>query len=776
MGMPRYVMLLFAFLWCTNITQAAPQAAATLTNQIDRINLAPHLDILEDPQRALSIQQVMSPAYATQFYPNTQDIPNFGRTHSAYWLRFTLNNQSELKWYARINALLGHDVALYILSADGQVITDAIAHYMPNHGLHAWSLSLPEQKTLQFYIRATNGNAIFSLPIELFTADSFVEQTRTNHNLYASIIAALLIMAVYNLLSFLVLRESSYLSLSIHIASVAAIVHITNPVYTGLDFLENTASHFFTAPIYIAVISFLIFCRQLLQTNVNVPRLDKLIRGITYLSTGLFFVTGYVPQGTFLPQLMFVIAFALVMVASVIRSLKSDRIARYFLAIFLLIILMVIPNAVINIVADTQWQSANLYSTGIATLLFLLLLSIVQSEKVRGWRETEQRATAAKEAADNFLMTISHELRTPMQTLIGIGELLKTTPLNPTQRDYLHKQETASEHMLGLVNDMLDLGSISKGKQIPHQAHETFDLQNIIDDLSELFRVAAEQKGLKLIVSITPSSCPPLSGDAKHLKQVLVNLLDNAIKYTEQGSVKLHIELRKDQHLPVMTAAFEISDTGIGIPVEQQAHLFKPFFQVNHPGRQRSGSGLGLAISHQWVGQMGGELQVRSQPNAGACFFFTLNLSIPTENKHAQITAGAASRSKTDLTPLQNLRILLVDDDSLNQLIGKKLLTSRGADVRLASSGQEAIHQIREQRFDLVLMDLDLPDMDGYKTTRTIRADKNTPDCPIIALTAHAIGQERENCLNAGMNDYLAKPFTIGALTDVILKHYRSDS
>lgn len=768
MAMFKYILLL-AVMLCMGISHAAPQPTVTLTNETDTLTLVSELGILEDPERALSIQQVASPTYAQQFYSNTQKAPNFGRTNSAYWLRFTLNNQSDLKWYTRINALLGHDVALYVFSADGkQIKTDDVAQYLPDYGPHAWSLTLPKQKKLQFYIRASNGDSILSLPIELFSSDAFIAQTQQDHNLYASIIAALLIMALYNFLSFLVLRDSSYLALAIHIVSVAAIMQITHPVYAGLDFLQDTDSHFFTAPIYIAVISFVIFCRELLKTMVSTPKLDKLLLGITFTSAGLILVTGWVPQGTYLPQLMFVLAFILVLVASVIGSFQGNRIAKYFLFIFATIILMVIPNAIINVVAAAHWQSTKFYSTGLATLVFLLLLSLVQSEKIRGWREQEQRASASKEATDNFLMNISHELRTPVQALIGIGALLKKTPLDPTQQSYLQKQDYASQHLLGVVNDILDLGAMSRGAQAAHTAHESFTLHSILDDLKQLLSVSAEQKGLTFSVSITPAVCPPLLGDASHLKQVLLNLLDNAIKYTHKGGVKLSIDLLKHPELPMTTVHFEVSDTGIGISKDMQPHLFKPFFQVRGSNQRHSGSGLGLAISHQLVKQMGGELQLRNQNHEGTCFFFTLNLPIPTENGQVETVI---TQNKTKKEPLTGIDILFVEDDPLNQLIGQKLLIAHGANVIVAGTGQEAIRQIRQQPCDLVLMDLDLPDIDGYETTRVIRADEHIPHCPIIALTAHAIGGEEEKCLAAGMNDYLAKPYAIGELIEIVLKH-----
>jgi signal transduction histidine kinase/CheY-like chemotaxis protein len=755
-------------MFASNISHATPQQAVILDDKIAKFSLATHLEVLEDPGRSLSIQHVSSPAYSTQFTPNTQSVANFGRTHSAYWVRFTLNNQSELKWYMRINALLGHDVALHVFGENGKEVTQQVALYLPNYGLHAWSLRLPSQESLQFYLRATNGDSIFSLPLELFTSDDFVEQTRLDHNLYVSILAALLLMFVYNLISFFVLRERGNLALAIHSLSVAAILHSLNPVYNGFNFLQDTDSHFFTAPIYICVLSFLFFCQELLQTSTRVPILNRLILGVAFFSVALIFVTGWIPRGTLLPQLMLILSISLVTVASIKMSLRGCYIAKYCLLIFIIIILIVIPNVVINLVAETQWDSAKSYLNAIGTVVFLLLLSIVQSLKVREWREKEQFVAVSKEATDNFLMTISHELRTPMHSLIGIGELLKGTELNSEQKNYLNKQENAAQHMMELINDILKLGGMSSGSQTVDLVQEPFELQGLLDDLNQLMSVPAQDKGLALVITSVPSICPTLLGDAKHLKQVLINLLDNAIKSTERGTVSLRVGLKKDDDLSLMTAFFEINDTGFGIPEDKQPYLFQPFYQVKHSDQQRSGSGLGLAISHQLVTLMGGELQLRNQLKVGSSFFFTLNLPIREEIKHPEIEV---SGEKTKLLSLQGLRILFVDDDSLNLFVGQKLLTSKGAEVLLASTGEDAIRQVREQSCDLVLMDLSLPDMDGYEAARHIRADKSIPNCTIIALTAHAIGEEREKSLQSGMDDYLAKPYSIDALVEIILKN-----
>lgn len=760
-------LLLFFILFFSNTIHASPQAPALLTNKINELNLAPHLEILEDPNRQLNIQEIVSPVYTKQFYSNMQTTPNFGRTHSAYWLRFKLENQSDLKWYIRINALSGNDVALFVLTEDGQIITDSVAKYLPDYGLHAWSLTLPKQKNLQFYIRATNGDSIVSIPLELLTADTFLAQTQIENTFFTSIIAAMLMMAGYNLLSFLTLNERSYITLAIHILSMAAVIQIIHPVYNNLNFLRDTDAHFFTTPIYITITTLLIFCRQLLNTHQSLPRLDQLMRWTIFVLMALLFVTGWIPKGTILTQLSILFVFALIFIASIIRSFQGYRIAYYFLLVFMLVTSLIAPDIVINIADETRWQSSKLYSTGIASLLFPLFLSLIQSKTVREWREQKQRAETTNEATKSFLTNISHELRTPMHAVMGINELLKNTPLNPIQADYISRQESASRHMLELVNDLLNLARANKGYHMVELSSKPFCLQDLLHDLDKLFSISAGQKGLILNIPPITTTYPLLLGDEKCLKQVLVNLLSNAIKYTDHGAISLNIDYAISDDKKTMTAHFEVRDTGIGIPVDQQPFLFLPFYRANNQQTQsHSGSGMGLSISYQLLKQMGGELQLNSNPKDGSCFFFTLHFPIYTDKK--SIKAFKPSHQKNNLKPLQDIHILLVDDDSLNQFIGKELLVMQGAKVTLADSGKSAIEQIQEQTFDLILMDINMPDMDGYETTRRIRADKQIIYLPIIALTAHALSGECERCLAAGMDDYLPKPFEIKQLTTVI--------
>lgn len=770
--MPYLISFVF-FLVLTGLSHATPIIPVVLTNQLDHINPAPQLEILEDPSRQLKIHQVSSPQYAEQFHPNTQNSPNFGRTRSAFWMRFKLENQSDLKWYARINAVLGKDVSLYVLTSTGQIATDNIAKHIPNYGLPVWSLTLPKQEPLQFYLRATNGDSILNLPIELFSSDAFLEQTRVEHNIFSSIIAAILIMAGYNLFLFFTIRENSYITLVIHILSMAAIIHIIYPVYNGFGFLRDTDSHFLAAPMYVMVASLLLYCRQLLHTHQNLPRLDQAMQWLTFASIVLLFITGWIPRGTLLAQFCILSMFTLVIIASIARSLQGYRIARYFLLIFLLMTFLIAPDVIINAINEKQWQSSKLYSTGLATLLFPLFLSVVQSEKVREWREQKQRAETAREATNNFLTTISHELRTPMHAVIGINELLKGTSSDHVQKDYINKLEAASRHMLGLINDILNLARMDKDQQLLELNNEPFNLEVLTDELDKLFSISSTQKGLELKIRIMVQPCPPLCADVKRLKQILVNLLSNAINYTDKGSIKLSIFPHRDNTGKAMLVHFEISDTGIGIPLDQQAYLFQPFYQIdNGTTRPRGGSGLGLSISYQLVKQMGGELQLESKPNEGSRFFFTLRLPIHADSKKAPVHTQSEPPAKPDLNTLQGIRILLVDDEALNLFIGKELLAAHGAQVILANTGKEAINQVQRQAIDLILMDVSMPDMSGYEATQFIRNIQLIPQPPIIALTAHAISGERERCLNAGMDDYLTKPFTIESLIDMILKHH----
>ncbi len=322
---------------------------------------------------------------------------------------------------------------------------------------------------------------------------------------------------------------------------------------------------------------------------------------------------------------------------------------------------------------------------------------------------------------------------------------------------------------MDLINKILDLGRM--GSDEFSLEKNPFELDKTLQEIGQLLTEKAKNKQLPLYIrNHTSLSGKLLTGDAMRLKQVLLNLLHNAIKFTDKGSVTLIIEDMTGTHLPENTVAlkFRVIDTGIGIPEQQQQSVFHPFSQADNSTRRRyGGSGLGLAISHKLVNQMGGTRKLNSKPGAGSCFFFSLEFLLHADSTESPTTCTTLP----EIRRRQNkVKALLVDDVELNRFSGSELLKMLGVDVITAESAEIALQTLKSAKhvIDLVFMDVSMPEMDGYEATRQIRSEARFDNLPIIALTAHAIEGERERCLNAGMDDYLTKPFGLEQLQEKI--------
>ncbi|MDD5391549.1 MAG: response regulator [Thiothrix sp.] len=762
------VFLLLVLFWQVGIIPAASAdallPALVLKNDATTLSAAPFMEILEDPTRQLGLTEVTRQEFNARFVANTQDMPQFGRTHSAYWVRFNLLNQSDLKWFLLSDAVLGDQYDLHLLSGS-QEVTAKYAHKMEDYRRPAWSLTLPQGQPLQAYIRATNGDSILNMPVELLTADTMLERTKDNYRLYSSVYGALLALAAYNMLLFFSLRESRYLILVVHILAMMAAIHVLAPTFSFLSFVNNTGSHFFTAPVYIAMISLSLFTRVVLETKTRLPTFDRTLKSLESLAVVLTAVTGWIHRGTALAHALALVMLVSVFITSLVTTRRGDRIAKYFASIYLLITLFIAPALLVLVLGEDSWNIHAFYVVGIPVghVIFILLLSIVQAERVRLLREQMQHTQALSHAKGEFLTTMSHELRTPMNAVISTGTLLQKTPLNPQQQDYVDRLGTASNHMLNLINDILDLSRTENHRL--ELANHAFTLSELLANLDKLLGDQARQKSLHLNLQTWFPENTPLRGDATRLSQILLNLLGNAIKFTEYGRVDLFIREVMQPATGKALLQFEVVDTGMGISLQQQESLFEPFAQANASiARRYGGTGLGLTISRKLVERMGGTLTVESTPGEGCRFYFALAFPLHIPRRAAETPDNGLKGNLSGT----NTHILLVDDDPMNLFFGRELLQTLGVQVTTAASGAEAIQQLQQQAIDIVFMDVSMPEMDGYETTRRIRADVRFATLPIIALTAHAIAGGRERCLAAGMNDYLTKPYVLSDLHSTI--------
>ncbi|WP_187070455.1 response regulator [Pedobacter fastidiosus] len=379
----------------------------------------------------------------------------------------------------------------------------------------------------------------------------------------------------------------------------------------------------------------------------------------------------------------------------------------------------------------------------------------------------KEEAESSTKAKSRFLANMSHEIRTPLNGITGASELLKLTKLDTEQSELLNTLQASNSIMIDIVNDLLDISRIEANKMEIH--NHPFEFRNCIKDAEDIVKPLFSKKNISLILEVESTTPEYIITDEIRYKQIIINLLSNAVKFTESGYVKLIVKYSIQNGRGFLTSI--LKDTGIGIAEEDIKKLFLPFSQINPTiTRKFGGAGLGLLICRKLAEMMGGEIAAVSQINVGSAFTFT----IPVEAYHTSLLAKNTNLipNKNNL-PIAGMRILIAEDNVFNQIVVSKMLQKSGYKYEIANNGVEAVEKVDEEHFNIILMDMQMPEMDGLTATSEILKQyesRNVQPPVIIGCSANAMQTDKDACLNAGMKDFLAKPFTLDDLRSVMIK------
>ncbi len=754
--------------------------AVSFDEHTSRLPLGHSIDVFEDVRGTADIADITSAALADSFRRHDRDVLNAGYSRSVFWIRLDLDyrpqeSQDPAPWLLELAYPPLDRLDLYLPGADGkyqlaQRTGDTLPFASRPISLtnYLFDLKLAPGKPLRVYLRLESQGSI-QAPLTLWSPKAYMENLPGNVYVLGIIYGVLLVMLVYNLFIFVSVRDTSYLYYILYIASFGLYQVSVNGA--GIEYFwpnspwwANAATPFLIGS---AGLFGCQFARSFLHTREHSPWVDRTLLALMAVGA-LVMLLAFSASYALSLRLATYLALAFVVVifsAGILAWLRGMRVARYFIfawtafllggTINTLMVLGFLPNVFFTMYSG---QIGSALEVGLLSLALADRINAMKEERTRILQESSRKLEQlnlelanSNRLKDEFLATVTHELRTPMSGVIGSLELMQTVPMDVELAQYQKTATGSARDMMRMVNDILALIELQAGKLYPRR--EPFSLRGLFDSLRAQYAPRAEAKGLRFDLQLDENLPDTLEGDAGKLAQTLGYLLDNAIKFTHQGGVSLRVDGQRQSDGVALRVT--VQDSGIGFETPADDALYQRFHQLDGSlTREYGGLGIGLALCRQLTELLGGQLQHHSSPGRGSRFVLELNLGQPAQSFSVppRRAGGQALRRPDQCT------VLVVEDNAINQLVIRGMLLKLGYRVRTADNGSEAIDLLRREGVDAVLLDCQMPIMDGFATCRAIRALPQGGELPVLAITAHSHSGDRERCLAAGMSDYLAKP------------------
>ncbi|MCG8311955.1 MAG: ATP-binding protein [Pseudomonadales bacterium] len=736
------------------------------------------------------------------FQPNTRAVYTGGYADGIHWLTFSLDLSQQVKelepWLMEIAFPFLRKIDIYVFEKDTLIkhmksgADYPFAERPYEHAYFVFPFDFKKTTGLDIYIRIDTSSTRM-VPIEFWRPAAFNTHSSIQQTWFGMYYGVILALAFYNFFLYLTIKSKAYSIYTIYLVSLCLMQASLNGFASQYLWRESLEFSFIAPTIlsYLTLSLALFFSRIFLDTQSIVPKLDLVLKAWG-IGTGIYGMICYWLPPAFSLQLLTWVStiwLGLIVTAAIICLIHGQRNARFFLlgwGLLLVAVMLKLGTLSGAVPVNIITHNALMFGSALEVILLALALAdrinLMQEEKQQLQQEALEASQQSNRLKDEFLATISHELRTPMNGVEGALQLLKDEDLNTSAQSYVNSARYSAQDMMVLIDRVLDFSEIQSGKiQLNKIA---FNLKEEITDIENKLKQGLKPKNLSLELKVNLKTHCHFYGDIAHLKMIVRNLLDNAIKFTPQGSICISIsETAVHEKKGVSLIEIQVADTGMGIPPDKVDSIFEAFRQGDGSfSRQFGGLGIGLTINKRLVEMMQGTIHLESELGKGSCFTVRIPLQLDrnflspaeklnVENTHREQHNDTNQYQENNSQEIKApIKVLVVEDNPVNQMVLKGILKKAGVAVTTADNGAEALAKFAEINPDLILMDCQMPIKDGFMATREIRLlekqQQKEKFTPIIAVTANAMSGDKERCLESGMNDYLKKPVDKGVILE----------